>query len=297
MRTLTLLTVVVGLFLAPLASADIAILRNGSSYTGEFTSANNGTITFTDAQGIKYQFPVHDVQSLVFTSSNDIVTLRNGKVYSGQFTGANPVGFEDDQGIKYQFPTSDLESLVISAASRRPAPPAGAKVIPIGTEISVRTDENIDSSQSAEGQTYSAEITEGVPDASGGIAIPRGSPAKLLIRNIEAGPGVRSPELVLDLYSVTCDGKPYTVVSSNVDESNKRGVGKNKRTAEFLGGGAALGALVGGIFGGGKGAGIGAASGAGGGFLTQIFTRGKNVKVPAETTLRFRLEKTLILSP
>ena len=91
--------------------------------------------------------------------------------------------------------------------------------------------------------------------------------ALLVVRKIAAGPGVRSPELVLDLYSVTCDGKTFNVFSSDVDESNGKGVGKNRRTAEFLGGGAALGALVGGIFGGGRGAGIGAASGAGGGFL------------------------------
>ena len=34
---------------------------------------------------------------------------------------------------------------------------------------------------------------------------------------------------------------------------------------------------------------------AGAGLLTQIFTRGKQVKVPAETTMRFRLDRTLVL--
>jgi hypothetical protein len=52
---------------------------------------------------------------------------------------------------------------------------------------------------------------------------------------------------------------------------------------------------MGGIFGGGRGAGIGALSGAGGGMLTQVFTRGKEVKVPAESVLRFRLERRLVL--
>ena len=281
-----------------LALADTAILRNGSSYSGKFISTNNDAITFTDGQGVQYQFPRRDVQSLVFTSSNDTVTLRNGKVYSGHFTGPSPIGFEDMQDIKYQFPISDLESLVFSASAQAaPVPPSGAKVIATGTEISVHTNEAIDSSQSTEGQTFSAQISEDVVDVNGGIAIPHGSPAQLVVRKIAAGPGVRSPELVLDLYSVTFDGKAYNVFSSDVDEGNGKGVGKNRRTAEFLGGGAALGALVGGIFGGGRGAGIGAATGAGGGFLSQVLTRGKEVKVPAETTLRFRLEKTLILTP
>ena len=120
------------------ALADTAILRDGSSYSGQFTSANNGPIAFTDGQGVQYQFPRRDVQSLVFTSSNDTVTLRSGKVYSGRFNGTSPIGFQDMQGIKYQFPISDLESLVFSASSQAaPVPPSGAKVIATGTQISV----------------------------------------------------------------------------------------------------------------------------------------------------------------
>jgi hypothetical protein len=51
------------------------------------------------------------------------------------------------------------------------------------------------------------------------------------------------------------------------------------------------------VFGGGKGAGIGALAGAGGGALTQLFTRGKEISVPAETVMTFRLERTLVLHP
>ena len=36
---------------------------------------------------------------------------------------------------------------------------------------------------------------------------------------------------------------------------------------------------------------------AGSGLLTQIFTRGKQVQVPAETSLMFRLDQTLVLKP
>jgi hypothetical protein len=170
-----------------------------------------------------------------------------------------------------------------------------AKVIPFGTDIVVRTDETIDSKSTQTGQLYRATITENVVDAAGGVAIPAGTRAQMLIRQVTTGGAVHSPELVLDLYSVTVDGKQYSVVTSNVDENSGRGVGKNRRTAEFLGGGAAIGALMGGIFGGGRGAGIGALSGAGGGALTQVFTRGKEVRVPAESVLRFRLERQLVL--
>jgi hypothetical protein len=62
--------------------------------------------------------------------------------------------------------------------------------------------------------------------------------------------------------------REYRLVTSEVDESNRKGLGANRRTAEFLGVGSALGALLVDVFGGGKGAGIGAFAGAGGGFLT-----------------------------
>jgi outer membrane lipoprotein SlyB len=70
-------------------------------------------------------------------------------------------------------------------------------------------------------------------------------------------------------------------------------VGVNKRTAVFTGGGAAIGAIIGAIAGGGKGAAIGAASGAGAGAVTQIVTKGNSIKVPAETILTFKLDRTL----
>lgn len=284
------------LAMAAVASADTIITREGASYSGRFLGAKEATIPFTDTSGIGYTFPVSDVQSLVFTATNDTVTLRNGKVYSGKFNGADPLPFKDNMGILYQFPRKDVESLILSETGVAPAPPQGAMVIPTGTEISIRTNENIDSENASPGQRFSAEVVGPVDDLSGAVAIPGHSPAKLLIIS-ESGGGAGSPYLYLDLDSVSISGKVHRVYTSELKESNDKGFGKNKRTAEFLGGGAAIGGLFGAIFGGGKGAAIGAASGAGGGFLTQLFTRGKQVKVPAETVLHFRLERPLVLQP
>ena len=289
-----------GLFLlVPAARPDTVILHNGASYTGKFDVPVDSTITFTDAQGIQYNFPLRDVQSLVFTPSNDIVTLRSGKVYSGNYTGVSPIPFMDGQGVGYQFPVKDVASLVFTRTRPSPPPaPAGpAKVIPVGTEITIRTDDSINARDTGTGQLYAATISQDVFDASNNVAIPAGTPAKLVVRDIGTGGAVHSADLVLDLFSISINGKEYRVDSSDVNINNKRGVGANKRTAEYGGGGAAIGALFGGIFGGGKGAGIGAAAGAGSGLLTQIFTRGKQVQVPAETSLMFRLDQTLVLKP
>jgi len=280
------------------ALADTIVLRDGTSYNGQYLAGGSNQINFTDKMGIKYQFPLRDVQTLVFTSSADTVTLRDGKSYAGSFNGEDVLGFVDGQGVHYQFPLTDVESLIFSnAPAQAPVPRAEGKIVPIGTQISVRTNERIDSKSASVGQLYSAEITEDVPDSAGGVAIPRGSKAQLLIRNVGTGGAVHSPEVVLDLDSVTVGGKRYGVVSSDVEESNKKGLGANRRTGEMVGGGTGLGALMGAIFGGGKGAAIGALAGAGGGVATELFTRGKEVKVPAETLLTFRLERTLILRP
>ena len=232
---------------------------------------------------------------MVFTTTNDTVTLRNGKMYSGKFTGSDPLAFKDNMGILYEFPRKDVETLVLSGQSVAPVPKE-AKVIPSGTEIRIRTEETIDSESAATGQRFSAEVTEPVMDMAGNVVIPAHSPAKLLILAESRG-AVGSPNLYLDLDTVSISGKMHRVYTSELRETDNKGFGKNSRTAEFLGGGAAVGGLLGAIFGGGRGAAIGAASGAGGGFVTQFFTRGKYVKVPAETTLLFRLERPLVLQP
>jgi len=297
-RSAIVIAAVIAVALLGSAAADTIITRDGSSYSGQYLGAKEGTIGFTDSSGIGYTFPIRDVQSLVFTSANDTVTLRNGKVYSGKFGGSDPLAFKDSLGILYEFPRKDVESLVLSTAAvvQASTPPQGAKVIATGTEISIRSDENIDSGSASPGQRFAAEVVDAVDDVAGGVAIPAHSKAKLLIVSDSSG-GAGSPYLYLDLDSVSINGVSHRVFTSELKESNNKGFGKNKRTAAFLGGGAALGGLFGAILGGGKGAAIGAASGAGGGFLTQLFTRGKQVKVPAETVLHFKLERPLVLQP
>ncbi len=75
-------------------------------------------------------------------------------------------------------------------------------------------------------------------------------------------------------------GRRYRLETSDFAQKGKEGVGTNKRTGEFVGGGAALGGIIGAIAGGGKGAAIGALSGAGAGTATQGITRGKAVRIP-----------------
>lgn len=165
--------------------------------------------------------------------------------------------------------------------------------VPAGTEIPVRTEETIDSGRAAEGQTFPAEVTKDVLDGEGAVVIPRGSNAQIVIKSASRGGRIRgASDLVMDLASVSVDGRMYQLSTADVSEKGRDSVGRNKRTAEFAGGGAAVGAIIGAIAGHGKGAAIGAGSGAGAGALTEILTKG-TIKVPVESVLTFRLDAPL----
>ena len=96
----------------------------------------------------------------------------------------------------------------------------------------------------------------------------------------------------MDLASISIDGRRYELSTTDLTEKGRSGIGANKRTGEFAGGGAAIGAIIGAIAGGGKGAAIGAGSGAGAGAVTEILTKGK-IKVPVESILTFKLDQPL----
>jgi len=165
---------------------------------------------------------------------------------------------------------------------------AQVRTIGTGTSIVVRTNEAIEAKKS-DGRVFTGVVNQDVKDANGAIAIRKGAIAELIVTEDS------NKDLALDLESLTVAGVRYAVTAdaNRLDGGQRDGVGKNKRTAEFIGGGAALGAIIGAIAGGGKGAAIGAAAGAGAGAGTQVLTRGKTVKVPAETALTFRLEQPL----
>jgi hypothetical protein len=97
---------------------------------------------------------------------------------------------------------------------------------------------------------------------------------------------------------VTVNGRKYLLNTQDNAKSSSApgGLGANKRTAKYVGGGAAVGALLGAIFGGGKGAAIGALAGGGAGAGAQVYT-GRDKAIPAETVLTYKLAQNLELQP
>ena len=265
--------------------SDTLVFRDGRTLSGTLMGANRNTISFQDRTGRMYRYSVRDV---------DAVQFGDGPYSSGNYGRPENVardnhGYDNNQDNRNQENRNqdnrnqDNHDYGQSRMER--------VVLPVGTEVAVRTNERIDSRDVVEGQTFSAQIEEDIRDTDGSVAIPRGSDARLVTRRVE-----NNGDITLDVDSITVAGRRYRVSTANEELQNRRdGIGGNERTGKYVGGGAVLGAIIGAIAGGGKGAAIGAASGAGAGAAAQIITRGREVHVPAESVIRFRLDTPLRL--
>ena len=201
----------------------------------------------------------------------------------GAGAGAGPVTSTDSAA---SLPTAQPTTATTPAV---PPPPQPRTVtVPSGAIITVRTIDSIDSSVNTTGQVFKASLDASIV-VDDRVIVPKGADAYMKLENAKsAGKFAGKSELVLALQSVVFQGKTYTVTTSDVKQS---GTSRGKDSAVKIGGGAALGALIGGIAGGGKGAAIGAAVGGGAGTGVQVFTKGKQVKIPSETRLDFTLEQ------
>jgi hypothetical protein len=239
------------------------------------------------------------VVSLAAVASADTLVMRDGTRVTGTVVSmaARTITFRHADGVSRRYPTSQVEAVEFVSAERAnpKAVKSGRLEAPAGTELVVRTVETIDSRNVAADQVFSTIVEQEVKDASGRVMIPEGASAQLMIRQLSSGGKTGSPEMVLDVQSITIDGRRYVVSTTDMALDSGTGIGKNKRTAEAVGGGAALGTIIGTIAGGGKGAAIGVLVGAGGGATAQVLTRGRDVRVPAETVLKFMLDQRVTL--
>lgn len=170
------------------------------------------------------------------------------------------------------------------------APEAQPLVVPAGTSLTVRLGESLGSKISSSGQSFAATLSSPV-EVDGNVVIPAGAAVRGTV--VDAKPlGKFKGGALLDirLSSITVNGNEKSISTSAIVRSEK---GKGKRTAVITGGGAALGALIGGLAGGGKGAAIGAAAGGGAGVGGSALTGNKEIVLPAESALTFRLKAPL----
>jgi hypothetical protein len=277
MKTISISLIALLLLALPCSvSADTLILRDGSQVSGTFAGATTKTISMKDSRGVIHRYSTSRIQSLEFTSYNQ---NTNGQNNNGQYNnGQNASGQTNNGGFG-------------SRNNRTSSNNQPRETIPVGTQLVIRTNDVIDSKTASANQTFSAQFDQDVIGPSGRVVIPRGSDAKLIIRSVSGGSMTGGSDMVLDVQSISVNGRRYQISTADLNESSNTGIGKNKRTAEMIGGGAALGAIIGAVVGHGKGAAIGAAAGGAGGAGAQVLLKGKSVSVPAETILTFTLNQ------
>ena len=151
----------------------------------------------------------------------------------------------------------------------------------------VRMIDGIDSAVNIAGEMFAASVDAPIV-VDDRVIIRKGADARVrLVESKTAGRIKGQSQLSVELVSLMIGSEDFVVQSTGVE---KEGASRGKRSAQTIGGGAALGGLIGAIAGKGKGAAIGAAIGAGAGTAVQVMTKGEQVKIPPETQLQFSLK-------
>jgi hypothetical protein len=260
-RFLALSAFVLFLLMLPgTAVSDTLVLQDGTRISGVLVSRTSGTVTFKNSRGVVHRYRASQVQNVELTSAHQ-ANYNPSRNYGSSNNDHQP------------------------------------ELLPAGTQLVILTNEAIDSKTASSNQLFSGQVDQDVIDSTNELIVPRGSPAQLIIRAISTGGVTGSSEITLDIQSITVNGRRYNVTTTDLNQKGRSGLGANKRTAEMVGGGAVIGTIIGAIVGHGKGAAIGAAVGAAGGAGAQVLTKGKQVIIPAETTLKFSLDQSVTLAP
>ena len=182
---------------------------------------------------------------------------------------------------------------IVPTPTPDPVPPAPvALAIPVGTPISIRLNQGIDSDKTAVGQTFTATLA--APLRLGDkTVLPMGSDATIKVTSIDPGHKLTGQTvMLLSLVQMSSGGKTYKVSSGSAEvDGPKQAVKATERGAV----GGAIGAGVGfiaGAFGHHKAAGT--AIGAGGGAAVGVATtKPEAAKAKPEQLLHFKLVKPL----
>lgn len=180
------------------------------------------------------------------------------------------------------------------AAVGKASPSGPVKVtIQAGTNLAVRVDQHISVKSSRAGDTFTGEVVDPVVDPNGVAVVPKGTRVSGVIDASHARGRVKGASVLeLRLTTMTLGGNEYRLRTADLTQTKK---GKGKRSAAMIGGGAGLGMLIGGLAGGGKGMLIGGLAGGGAGTAGAAMTGNKDLEIPAESIVHFKLSQDLVV--
>jgi hypothetical protein len=167
--------------------------------------------------------------------------------------------------------------------------------IAAGTNLTIRINQHISVKTSHAGDRFTGEVVEPVVGQNDRVVIPKGAPVSgVVVASHRRGHFKGSSILELRLTYITLGGSRYALDTSDLTQTKK---GKGKRSAAMIGGGAGLGMLVGGVATGGVGLLVGGLVGGGGGTLLSGLTGNRDIEIPAESIVRFKLADNLVVQP
>ena len=164
-----------------------------------------------------------------------------------------------------------------------------------GTVLTIRINQHISVKTSRAGDQFDGEVDQPVMGENNQVVIPRGAPVGgVVAESHRRGHFKGASILELRLTSLTLNGNRYRLDTADYTRTKK---GKGRRSAGFIGGGAGLGMLVGGVATGGVGLLVGGLVGGGAGAAVGGLTGNRDIEIPAESIVRFRLADNLVVQP
>jgi hypothetical protein len=184
-------------------------------------------------------------------------------------------------------------------ASGQPGPGAPPVIrpaevnIPAGSTLTIRINQRISVKTTPAGSRFDGEVAEPWVDSNGHVVLPKGTPVEGVVdASHKRGHFKGASILQLRLTSLTLNGARYPVETRDLTETKK---GKGKRSTAMIGGGAGLGMLIGGVASGGTGLLIGGLAGGGAGTAAAGLTGNRDLDIPAESIVHFKLADDLTL--
>jgi len=181
-----------------------------------------------------------------------------------------------------------LLAMAVTFAASRDTNRVDHVTLPQMSPIHVTLDNAIASNENRPGDHFEATVSEPVV-VDGKTVIPEGAEVRgLVVDARHSGRLMGRARLELALETVDVNGEDYQI---QTEPDFRVGHNHNKRNWALIGGGGGGGALIGALAAGGKGALIGGPIGAGAGLTVAYLTGKKDIRLPAESRLTFRLSE------
>ena len=190
---------------------------------------------------------------------------------------------------------SPAQQPATQAVPQPPLPMPANVTIPRGTTLAVRIEQRISVKTSHPGDRFNGELVNPVLAGDNSVLVPKGAQVGgEVVASHRRGHFKGRSLLELRLTSLTLDGTQYPLATRALARSKK---GKGRRSAGLIGGGAGLGMLVGGVATGGVGLLVGGLVGGGAGTAAAGLTGNRDIDIPAESIVSFRLADDLVVQP